>query len=945
MKKLKNIALGFLFVQTGFFYAQDIGSSFEKAMDYHYSNKDSAYFYYEKTIALARERNDIESELLAFSYLLNANSNFYDLSNYGRNISRADSLVKRTPRIDTLYMGQYFKDNLLFEKGSYYYKLKDYGSAQNYFFEHYKKLSAIPETDLTSAEIDMMSAIFSFLGLTYRHTGKYEQAEFYFKKDIDWVNNYRDSIVDWQSVVYNTKKLLSQVYEAQDKPERANQLLEEALEFYRLRITNPRQKNNFLSTYILLAKNRVQQGRFDEALDILVKNKSFVTGSNPFLKEVNIIFGDAYLGKKQYKKALSFYNMALGEYMEYRQHRPHQDVADVYGKIAELYLKQGDYTQGLEALSKAFNNAGSDIDIKGYDTNPSPERVFSKTQLLGLLDIKLRFFNETYERDHDGSSLDMALQTSRDILNTFDLLKTEFDSKLDKQFLAEKAYPIFERILQISHLAYEKEGSRTILELALNISERSKDFILLEALRSVQATKYGDVPDKVLEREARLRAEITQLEKQMFDATENEDVFSDNLFKAKQDYYNFLDSVGHAYPRYYNLKYKNEALSLTDIRRTLCEENTALISYTVATDGLYAIILGDKGENFIKMPFSESDKNEIREFYRLISKPSLQVSNDKLHLLGERLYDKVLKMPLEGITAENLIVVRDGELHYLPFDLLRHNEKYLLEDRSISYGNSFASLMELHAVKRKNVNKIIAFAPGFGDDKEANGSRQFGKLLYNDDEVRGIASFFDVELLFDGSATLRNFRSRASQFGIVHLATHASANDAFPDYSYLAFSQEKDSAQGNVLYIKDLYNTSLTANMVTLSACQTGIGKLQKGQGMLSLSKGFYYAGAKSLVNTLWKINDKSSVKLMRYFYEGLSEGKSKSAALRQAKLKYLETTDDRLMRHPYYWAAFAVSGDVSPVTTTVNWWRIGALLLLIVGFFTYFKGSRSNRP
>ncbi len=130
---------------------------------------------------------------------------------------------------------------------------------------------------------------------------------------------------------------------------------------------------------------------------------------------------------------------------------------------------------------------------------------------------------------------------------------------------------------------------------------------------------------------------------------------------------------------------------------------------------------------------------------------------------------------------------------------------------------------------------------------------------------------------------------------------------------------------------------NLNADMVTLSACQTGIGKLKKGQGMLSLSKGFYYAGAKSLVNTLWKINDKSTVKLMEYFYEGLSKGYSKSEALRKAKLKYLETTDDELLKHPYYWAAFVVSGDVSPISNNNTlWWvfGIGVVTLLLIGFY-----------
>ena len=107
---------------------------------------------------------------------------------------------------------------------------------------------------------------------------------------------------------------------------------------------------------------------------------------------------------------------------------------------------------------------------------------------------------------------------------------------------------------------------------------------------------------------------------------------------------------------------------------------------------------------------------------------------------------------------------------------------------------------------------------------------------------------------------------------------------------------------------------------------------------MLSLSKGFYYAGAKSLVNTLWKINDKSTVKLMEYFYQGLSEGNTKPEALRKAKLKYLETTDDDLLKHPYYWAAFVVSGDTTPIAANQDhWWIIvaGIFLLILIGLLS----------
>ena len=138
--------------------------------------------------------------------------------------------------------------------------------------------------------------------------------------------------------------------------------------------------------------------------------------------------------------------------------------------------------------------------------------------------------------------------------------------------------------------------------------------------------------------------------------------------------------------------------------------------------------------------------------------------------------------------------------------------------------------------------------------------------------------------------------------------------------------------------------------MVTLSACETGIGKLQKGQGMLSLSKGFFFAGAKSLVNTLWKINDKSTVGLIEYFYRGLSEGKSKTEALRDAKLNYLETVDDEFLKHPYYWASFVVSGDASPISESRSWpfyWAgilaAGLFVLLWANRNTLFRKGRKK--
>ncbi|MBU3026550.1 CHAT domain-containing protein [Zobellia galactanivorans] len=942
MKYLHCIGFFFVFIAQGVSQVDSIGldEAFGRAFENHYTNKDSAYFYYDKVISMADAQDNLDVLMGGLSYLINANSNFYDLEQYGDNLERMGTLLESDARLDSFALKQVYEQRLLFDRGNYHYKLKDYVTAQNYFLELYGQLKSIPQNELTALDIDTLSAIYSFLGLIHRHTGRYEQAEFYYTQDLRLIETYGDSIEDARSVGFNTKKLLSQVYEDQNNTTEANRLLQEALIFYKTKVDNPRFKNNFLSTYMLLAKNYINQEDFDSAIAVLNENNVIRPEDNPFKKEVDMIYGDAFLGKKEFSTALSYYQKTLKSYQEYRRNKPHQDIAEAYGKIAELHLRRMDFKQGLQVVQDAFLNAGNHI--ADSESNPSPDQTFSKIQLLHLLDIKLQLLQMALGKTGELNYEEQALRTSDAILKTFDALKGEFDSKLDKQFLAERVYPIFYRMLAIVYRSYERNPSSKTIGFALNIAEKNKDFVLLEALRNAQATKYGGVPPQLLNKEVQLRAGITHLEKQLFDATDTITNYQEQLFDLKQEYYGLLKKLRTDFPKYYELKYESERLDLAGVKKRVLKDGSALVSYTVADDWLYVIMLHGQGEKFIKLPFDQDDQNKVKELYRLLSHPSL-TGQEPIKELGGQLFEKLLERPLRGFDGEEVTIVPDGVLHYLPFDLLSDNDDYVLKTKSIGYANSVASLMKLKAKRKAETNSVLAFAPSFSGEGPVQGVRQFGRLLYNDDEVSKIDRFYHTEVVLDEKATLSYFKSNLSRYNILHLATHASANDAFPDYSYLAFSAGADSEQHSILYIKDLYNIALDADMVTLSACQTGIGKLQKGQGMLSLSKGFYYAGAKSLVNTLWKINDKSSVRLMEDFYEGLSEGKSKTRALRDAKLKYLESTDDELLKHPYYWSAFVVSGDGSPLSDHSFWWYWGAAILALVVFLIWFWKRRTQ--
>tara|TARA_R110002167_G_scaffold108803_5_gene277716 strand:+ start:4782 stop:7559 length:2778 start_codon:yes stop_codon:yes gene_type:complete len=915
--------------------------SLNKGYDFLYTSKDSTYYHFNKALGIAVAMNDPLAQLDVLGYLTYANGYYYDLVNYRHNLERTEHLLYTESAAKNIIDYKDYRNAYLLEKGNYYFKTKEYGKAGIPFQELIADFSKTPMVLLSEEAAPMLFSVHNFLATIYKHMGKYDLAEQYYNRNISLVETNPHMQPDMHSYTTNIHQLLGQLYIEMGNYTKANILLMEALGNYKILYKKDiKFKNTLVTVYQNVVENYIRQDSLKKGLDYLNESMAYLHEEDVFYKKGELLFGDIYSGLGDLAQAEIYYRKALKRYQIFRTEGPHQDVAEVYGRIAKLYLQHGTVTAGLNAIDKALNASGK---TRGNSQLPDPEVVFSKRQLLQLLDIKIQLLVKGYHQEAKPSYLKNAIETNRVALKTFDLLKKEFESKLDKQFLVNTAYPIFHRMLAVTYLAYEGRKENEILELALNISEKNKDFLLLEALRNANATAYGGIPPRMLDREAQYKAEITHIEKVMFDSSDTATTFSEHLFALKQQYYGFLDSLKFQYPKYHDLKYQDKVLDLKTVRNGLLEENGILISYTVTDDFLYTIVLDKNHEDFIKVPFNETDRDQVRDFYKLVSRPTIIDDNSRINVLGEILYDKILKKNIKDFDGTNLTIIADDVLHYLPFDLLQHQNAYLLQTTSVSYANSISALLALKSRKSNTNNRILAFAPSFEGAVGRTSEREFGKLRYNDDEIIKIGASYDTEMYFDKHASLDEFKSLAPEFNVIHLATHASANDEFPDYSYLAFS-EKNGA-GNILYVKDIYNTTINADMVTLSACQTGIGKLQKGQGMLSLSKAFYFAGAKSLVNTLWKINDKSTVKLMDLFYKGLSEGKTKKIALRDAKLAYLATTDDPLLRHPYYWAAFVVSGDVSPLTPTKSYWFVlgagGLVLGMIVYMFIPMKTDR----
>ena len=167
------------------------------------------------------------------------------------------------------------------------------------------------------------------------------------------------------------------------------------------------------------------------------------------------------------------------------------------------------------------------------------------------------------------------------------------------------------------------------------------------------------------------------------------------------------------------------------------------------------------------------------------------------------------------------------------------------------------------------------------------------------------------KLVFQNTGQPSAFFYDAGKYRILHLSTHGKADSRVGDFSYLAFYPQPDSLDNELLFVRDIYNLDLNADLVMLSACETAIGELKRGEGIISLARAFAYAGAKSIFTTLWRVNDQSTYELTVSFYRYLKAGLSKDAALRQAKLDYLDSHSD-IEAYPFFWAALIGVGDMS---------------------------------
>lgn len=644
----------------------------------------------------------------------------------------------------------------------------------------------------------------------------------------------------------------------------------------------------------------------------------------------------------QMEEALLHYRSAYTIRRTIRGDR-HPSVAKLQLSIGNLLLKMDRREAAIQAFQRGLQVFDPDLDELDYFAVPRVERINDYYLLIQLLNQRgnvLRF-NYSDQASRILPSYQVAIQA-------IDSLRLLYESDASKLLLSEEAKSVFASALDLLYQLYQQQEDPALLEEAFRYMEKSKALLLLENIRKWRnirlqrssSGKSGDRFTQLLEEEKNAKLDLVLLQRRLEDLRKNvsdqagtdRNDLQRELQKVSSHYQDIKTILSDSFPQYYEASYGDKVAGIAQIRKNLLANGpTALISYFIYGDQSFTMLI--EGEKIIlkKLPSLERwypDFLVYREALRTQGKALLQSSTYAAYCKSAAgLYDILLKDLLRELPSSirSLYLVPDDILGFLAFESLLmeppagdrisytlEQQDYLLEHYALSYGYSATLLLESLAREGSTADKedYGGFAPVFRDGATGRAiSRDCttGSLMYlpySEISVRQTQELLGGSAFLDAQASLANFKEAAGKYRILQLATHACI--------------DQDDALFNVIYFHDttlatyeIFDIPISADLIILSACETGNGDLLRGEGIMSLSRGFYYAGSANIVTSLWPADDYATQLLMVLFNQFLKDGLPKDEALQRAKLAYLKSPDRRnLSMAPAFWANFILIGN-----------------------------------
>lgn len=672
-------------------------------------------------------------------------------------------------------------------------------------------------------------------------------------------------------------------------------------------------------------------------------------------KKAEQIIGDAE--KSDLVKGLIMKNIArvqylLGDYGKFKSNlaksltllekvfeEEHQQKTFAHLLLSKYHVEKKEWTVASEENNMALENAiliqQDNLLIPNYEAaiNSLIDRIelieasqkhsnYSKypqtSEMLTLLERNIAQMQSTPTVE----TTDLAAKEIVELSFMVDYLITELRHQSvnsDSKFLTSKRYhDFYEKTLSIIYNSKEQGLLDNAEELALYFLEKSKAVVLKEKLGFNASYKNVTIPDELRKKEADLKYLISAKKEELNKAksSDSNTALKNELFKLQLQ----QDLVIKEISNLVEVQQPNNKLTISALQAHALNTNSIFISYYLGSNQSFALCISSTGAS-LEILETENIKELTQELITFLStNPYTEKTRiSKFYNLSSQLFNNLIA-PANISMNNKLVIIPDGILHYLPFEVLLKQASptslsyqtlaYLIKEHTIHYDFSLENVLQNEVARSTATEDFAGFAPSFNNNLLAAAEvRGCSNVLVNLKEtsksVKSISPLFNGAEFIEENATLEIFIQNIKKYKLLLLATHACVDDEDPMFSKIYFTQTLDG--NNYLSAHALYNMQLDADLVYLSACETALGEILEGEGVQSLSRAFLLGGAKSIVTTLWEVNDKSASQITISFFSNFKNGFDKSTSLQKAKLKLIK---HEKLSHPYFWSPFILIGN-----------------------------------
>lgn len=744
----------------------------------------------------------------------------------------------------------------------------------------------------------------------------------------------------------NLSYVLSTISSSDSK---ADSVLKESLEIYD-RMDNFQAKAQVLNELGVLSNLR---SNFTESLGYFKQSlaeKSKITGLNKqeFIVVINNIgICYQYLGKTD---SARFYFSKAVDYAIQSGRNP----APYYANLGAYYGAKDQYNQAIEYFQKALNSLDASCSLTDYSTNPP----ISKTtpDLADFTAFKAHSYHRRYNIFHNPDDLKDGLNTFMVALEMMDTLRFMYSFE-SKPHLSSEAKIHYFNALDMAIDLYDATGDKKYLDQGFQLSERNKSATLNEFLRTNQALDYMGTLAPWIVHEDSIKQRISKIKSGIISKAGISNYREDSLLSALTDE---LKNIGiqakRENPEYFKLVYSNQGYRPETIQK-LIKPDEAMIDYTVVHDNRlsldYMIVMVLTRDTLYT--FRDTLPGQFRKDINAFRSTITSYVDAKVFQEFSRLSNLMYRYFFEPVEKfrgiKKLILLPDEELGFLPFEVFVSDTikpkgsdfrklSYLNRKYEISYISSHEQFYQFRINPAKGVsNTVYAFAPFISSGIRLD-TLNLLSLENSGEEIKSIAKYFRTRVFKNKKAGEPTLRRALQKKSVIILSTHGIMNIRHPMESRLLLNPGQ--ADGS-LYLFEMLSIKIRSALVILDACNTGMGKLQVGEGIMSMARGFQFAGVPTVITTLWTIDDQSSATVMKYFFKNLHNGMEQGEALMRARNSYIDQSA-KANGAPYFWAGQVLIGDpgsiaIKPRTSTLV--LISVLIVTILSLFVIIYKRR----